>query len=55
MSDPEACSSEAKSIQEELAETVRTNWDKAADCAGLTDIESKMLRQSTVLSPACFY
>ena len=47
--------SEAKSIQEELAETVRTNWDKAADCAGLTDIESKMLRQSTVLSPACFY
>lgn len=47
--------SEAKSIQEELAETVRINWDKAADCAGLTDIESKMLRQSTVLSPACFY
>lgn len=48
-------SSEARNIQEELTETVRTNWDEAAERAGLTNRESTMLKQATILSPACFY
>jgi len=48
-------SSEAKNIQEELTEKVGTNWDKAAEHASLTRRESAILKQATILSPACFY
>ncbi len=48
-------SSEAKTIQEEITEIVEGRWDEAADLAGLTDHESKILKQATILSPACFY
>jgi len=47
--------SEAKAIQEEITETIRNRWDETAELAGLTDRESRMLKQATVLSPACFY
>lgn len=48
-------SSEAIEIQEQIADTINDMWDNAADAAKLTTQESKILRQSTILSPACFY
>ena len=48
-------SSEAKAIQEEITQIIEGRWDEAADLAKLTDQESKMLQQATILSPACFY
>jgi serine/threonine-protein kinase HipA len=47
--------SEANSVQEELRETIEKKWDEAADHAGITKNESKILKQATILSPACFY
>jgi hypothetical protein len=47
--------SAAKIIQEEIMETIEVNWDEASDYAGITRNESKILRQATILSPACFY
>lgn len=47
--------SEAKSIQVEITESIKIRWDEAADLAGLTKHESELFKQSTILSPACFY
>lgn len=47
--------SEAKTIQEEITEIIEKRWDEAADLAGLTSHESSLLKQATILSPACFY
>jgi len=58
LSQPEQFSlapSEAKAIQEEITQIVEGRWDEAADLARLTDQESKILKQATILSPACFY
>lgn len=46
---------EAKNINEEITETIRVKWDKAAEYGALTKNESKLLKQATILSPACFY
>ena len=46
---------EAKTIQKEITEIIKERWEEAADLAGLTSHESKMLQQSTILSPACFF
>ncbi len=48
-------SREASDIQNEITEIIRTGWEEAAKRAGLTNDESIMLRQVTVLSPGCFY
>ena len=45
----------AKQIQNELVDTISTYWEEAADRARMTKIQSEMLRQSTILSPGCFY
>lgn len=58
LSQPEQFSmtpSEAKNIQEETTEIIKTRWDEAADQAGLTKKETKLLKRATILSPACFY
>jgi serine/threonine-protein kinase HipA len=47
--------SEAKKIQEEILETIQDKWDEAADHGAVTKNESRILKQSTILSPACFY
>jgi serine/threonine-protein kinase HipA len=46
---------DANSIQEQLREIIEKKWDEAADYAGITKNESKILKQATILSPACFY
>jgi serine/threonine-protein kinase HipA len=46
---------EAKDIQEEITETIRVKWEEAADHGTLSKNESKILKQATILSPACFY
>ena len=46
---------EATAIQQEITEIIKSRWNEAADLAGLSDHESKLLKQSTILSPACFY
>ncbi len=46
---------QATLINNELVDTISTKWAMAADRAGLTKIQSDLLRQSTVLSPGCFY
>ncbi|HFQ80286.1 MAG TPA: HipA domain-containing protein [Desulfobacterales bacterium] len=46
---------EAKNIQEGITEVIEKRWNDAADIAGLSNHESKILRQTTILSPACFY
>jgi len=48
-------SEEAKTIGEETAGIIRQHWDEAADLAGLANHGSKLLKQATILSPACFY
>ena len=48
-------SAEAKNINEEIIETIREKWDEAADYGAITQNESKILKQATILSPACFY
>lgn len=45
---------EAKIINEEVTETIREKWDEAADYGAITKNESKILKQATILSPACF-
>lgn len=45
----------ARSIKEDLVHTVETHWQDAADYAGLTKVQSDLLRKSTVLSPGIFY
>jgi len=47
--------SEAKDIQEEITETIKMKWGEAADSAAITKNESTLLKQATILSPACFY
>ena len=46
---------EAQAIQEELLETIQKKWDQAAEHASLSKNESNILKQATILSPACFY
>ncbi|MBW1892674.1 MAG: type II toxin-antitoxin system HipA family toxin [Deltaproteobacteria bacterium] len=46
---------EAQTVREELTGMIEERWDEAADLAGLTKKESEILRQATILSPACFY
>lgn len=48
-------SEEAKTVQEEITGIIKGRWDEAADLGGLTDHESKMLNQATILNPSCFY
>ncbi len=47
--------SKAKKIQEEITSTIRLKWDEAADHGAISKNESKILKQATILSPACFY
>ena len=46
---------EAQTVQEEITEIIKKRWDEAAGLAGITKKESKILKQATILSPACFY
>ena len=46
---------EAQTVQQEISEIIKERWDEAADLAGLTIVESEILKQATILSPACFY
>ncbi len=46
---------DAKMINEEITEIVEEKWDEAAERGALTKHESTLLRQATILSPACFY
>jgi len=45
----------AVSIKEELVEKIETSWKDASDYAGLTKVQSGLLRRSTILSPGVFY
>lgn len=45
----------AASIKEELIEKIETLWADASDYAGLTKVQSELLRRSTILSPGIFY
>lgn len=46
---------EAKTIQDEMIESVESLWNDAADFAGLTKFQSDLLRRGTVLSPGIYY
>lgn len=46
---------EAQTVQEEITEIIKERWDEGAGLAGLTKKESKIFKQATILSPACFY
>ena len=45
----------AASIKEELVDKIETLWSEASDYAGLTKVQSELLRRSTVLSQGVFY
>jgi len=58
LSQPEQFSltlSEANDIQEEISGIITARWEEAAYQASLSRQESRILRQATILSPACFY
>ena len=38
-----------------MVQTVESQWPDAADASGLTQVQSDLLRQATVLSPGIFY
>lgn len=42
-------------IKEELVDKIETLWSEASDYAGLTKVQSELLRRSTVLSQGVFY
>lgn len=46
---------EGDEIQQEIRNVIESRWAEAAENAGLTEHESSILRQATVLSPACYY
>lgn len=46
---------DAFSIKEELVDKIETLWKDAADYAGLTKLQSDLLRKSTILSRGVFY
>jgi serine/threonine-protein kinase HipA len=46
---------EAASIKEELVDKIETLWADASENAGLTKIQSELLRRSTILSQGVFY
>jgi serine/threonine-protein kinase HipA len=45
----------ATSVKDELIDKIETLWAEASDYAGLTKVQSDLLRRATVLSPAIFY
>lgn len=45
----------AEIVKAELIDTINTRWAEAADVAGLTGVQSELLRRSTVLSEGVFY
>jgi serine/threonine-protein kinase HipA len=47
--------SEATNIQEEILEVIQLKWNEAASYGTMTKKESEILKQATILSPACFY
>lgn len=42
-------------VKNELIDKIETLWAEASDYAGLTKVQSDLLRRSTVLSPGIFY
>lgn len=42
-------------IKSELLDNIETHWAEASDYAGLTKVQSDLLRTATVLSPGIFY
>jgi len=42
-------------IKNELVDRIKTHWAEASDYAGLTKLQSDLLRKTTVLSPGIFY
>ena len=45
----------AEIVKAELIDTINTRWAEAADVAGLTGVQSELLRRSTVLSEGVFF
>lgn len=45
----------AETVKEELIDSIETRWAEAVDFAGLTSVQSRLLRRSTVLSEGIFY
>jgi serine/threonine-protein kinase HipA len=45
----------ATSVKDELIDKIETLWAEASDYAGLTKVQSDLLRRATVLSPGIFY
>jgi serine/threonine-protein kinase HipA len=45
----------ATSVKDELIDKIETLWVEASDYAGLTKVQSDLLRRATVLSPGIFY
>ena len=46
---------QAASIKEELVDKIETLWADASENAGLTKVQSELLRRSTILSQGVFY
>ena len=42
-------------VKNELIDKIETFWAEASDCAGLTKVQSDLLRRATVLSPGIYY
>ncbi len=42
-------------VKEELIDKIETLWADASDYAGLTKVQSDLLRKSTILSQGIFY
>ena len=42
-------------VKNELIDKIETLWAEASDCAGLTKVQSDLLRSATVLSPGIYY
>ena len=45
----------ATSVKDELIDKIETLWAEASDYAGLTKVQSDLLRRATVLSPGIYY
>jgi serine/threonine-protein kinase HipA len=45
----------AISVKSELIDKIETHWAEASDYAGLTKVQSDLLRRATILSPGIFY
>ncbi len=46
---------DAVSMKNELIDKIETLWEEASEYAGLTKVQSDLLRRATVLSPGIFY